>query len=188
MTTKTLSQPIPVYNVDGTLNEAGSITEVVDLVLRYITHSERTLFCVTDLGKQTVLLGHTWLQTHNPEIDWVAGTVTISRCQPGCCAGCRDELREERKAKKAEIHRIEKCTTGPMPAWVEDCKDEEDKVDSSENGEDCIDSEAGDQMFATRQWHGSSPGCPSSDPHPDPAGFCPQRPRVVSARVPRVDG
>jgi hypothetical protein len=25
-----------------------------------------------------------------------------------------------------------------------------------------------------RQWHGSSPGCPKSDPHPDPAGFCPQ--------------
>jgi len=29
-----LSEPIPVYNVDGTLNEAGSITEVVDLILR----------------------------------------------------------------------------------------------------------------------------------------------------------
>ena len=28
-----LSEPIPVYNIDGTLNEAGSITEVVDLVM-----------------------------------------------------------------------------------------------------------------------------------------------------------
>jgi len=27
-----LSEPIPVYNVDGTLNKAGSITEVVDLI------------------------------------------------------------------------------------------------------------------------------------------------------------
>ena len=68
MTTKTLSGPIPVYNVDGMLNEAGSITEVVDLILRYKNHSERTLFCVTGLGKQNILLGHTWLQTHNPEI------------------------------------------------------------------------------------------------------------------------
>jgi hypothetical protein len=40
MTTKTLYRPIPVYNVDGTLNEAGSITEMVDLVLRYKNHSE----------------------------------------------------------------------------------------------------------------------------------------------------
>ncbi len=28
-----LSQPIPVYNVDGALNEAGSIHEVVDMIM-----------------------------------------------------------------------------------------------------------------------------------------------------------
>ena len=38
--TKKLSCPIPVFNVDGTENENGSITEVVDLLLRYNTHSE----------------------------------------------------------------------------------------------------------------------------------------------------
>ena len=36
--TQTLSSPIPVRNVDGTLNEAGSVTEVVELVLRYRNH------------------------------------------------------------------------------------------------------------------------------------------------------
>jgi len=35
-----LSEPIPVYNVDRTLNDAGSITEVVDLILRYQNHLE----------------------------------------------------------------------------------------------------------------------------------------------------
>jgi len=30
-----LSQPIPVYNVDGTLNKAGSIREVVDMIMTY---------------------------------------------------------------------------------------------------------------------------------------------------------
>ena len=33
LTTKKLSRPIPVYNVDGMLNEAGSISEVWDTVL-----------------------------------------------------------------------------------------------------------------------------------------------------------
>jgi len=47
--TQKLSEPIPVYNVDGTLNKAGSITEVKDLILRYRNHSERTLFTVTGL-------------------------------------------------------------------------------------------------------------------------------------------
>src|SRR5271168_2539396 len=42
-----LSKPIPVYNVDGTPNEAGFVTEVVDLILRYKNHSERTLFAVS---------------------------------------------------------------------------------------------------------------------------------------------
>jgi len=59
--TQKLSKPILVYNVDGTLNKAGSITEVVDLILRYRNHSERTLFTVTGLGKQKLILGHSWL-------------------------------------------------------------------------------------------------------------------------------
>ena len=80
LTTRKLSSPIPVFNVDGTPNEAGSITEVVDLLLRYKNHSERTLFAITGIGKQSLLLGHTWLRKHNPEIDWVTGEVKMSRC------------------------------------------------------------------------------------------------------------
>src|SRR5271168_657124 len=61
-----LSKPIPVYNIDGTPNEAGFVTEVVDLILRYKNHSERTLFAVSSLGKQKLILGHSWLRKHNP--------------------------------------------------------------------------------------------------------------------------
>ena len=50
LTTRQLSKPVPVFSVDGTPNKAGSITEVVDLVLRYRNHSERTLFAVTGIG------------------------------------------------------------------------------------------------------------------------------------------
>ena len=60
-----------MYNVDGTPNEAGSITEVVNLILHYKNHSERTTFAVSGLGKQKLILGHSWLWKHNPEIDWI---------------------------------------------------------------------------------------------------------------------
>jgi hypothetical protein len=30
-----LSKPIPVYNVDGTANDAGAITDIADIILRY---------------------------------------------------------------------------------------------------------------------------------------------------------
>ena len=57
----TLSRAITVYNVDGSLNESGSIREIADMVLRVKDHSERVQFAVTKLGKQKVTLGMTWL-------------------------------------------------------------------------------------------------------------------------------
>jgi len=45
--TQKLSQPIPVYNVDGTLNKARSIHKVVDIVVIYNQHSEHILLAVT---------------------------------------------------------------------------------------------------------------------------------------------
>ena len=69
LTTQPLSHPIPVYNIDGMLNEAGSICLVVDLVLCYQTHSEHVVFVVTSLGKWDMILGFSWLRDHNPEID-----------------------------------------------------------------------------------------------------------------------
>ena len=50
--TRKLSRLIPVHNIDGTLNEAGSITELVDLILWYKGHLEKTLFAVTSLEKE----------------------------------------------------------------------------------------------------------------------------------------
>jgi len=60
---------IPVYNVDGSPNEVGQISEVVDVVLHYKTHYERMLLAISSLGKQNMILGYTWLKDHNPEVD-----------------------------------------------------------------------------------------------------------------------
>jgi hypothetical protein len=96
LTTK-LTQPILVFNMDGTANTEGSISEVAELLLRYNGHSERALFCITGLGRQNLILGHTWLKDHNPEVDWRTSKVEMSRCSPRCCNGCRTEAREERR-------------------------------------------------------------------------------------------
>jgi hypothetical protein len=47
LTVQTLARPIPVYNVDGTLNEAGAISGIVDVVLWYKRHTEHAQFVVT---------------------------------------------------------------------------------------------------------------------------------------------
>jgi len=73
-----ISRPIPVYNVDGSPNEAGQISEVVDMVLRYKTHSERTLLAVSSLERQNMILGYTWLKDHNPKVNWQIGEVQMN--------------------------------------------------------------------------------------------------------------
>ncbi|GLB43833.1 putative retrotransposable element tf2 155 kda protein type 1-like [Lyophyllum shimeji] len=115
ITTRTLSRPIPVKNVDGTANAASAITEVVDLVLRYNGHSERVVFAVTDLGEQDMILGYTWLKEHNPEIDWAAGTVSMSRC-PARCQTCRAEVKVERKARNKTRAAVRACRSSGVPA------------------------------------------------------------------------
>jgi hypothetical protein len=40
ISTRHLTTPIPVYNVDGTVNEAGAITEIADVILCYKGHAE----------------------------------------------------------------------------------------------------------------------------------------------------
>jgi len=58
MNTQTLSYNILVFNVDSSPNETGQISEVVDVVLYYKTHSERMLLAISGLGKQSRILGY----------------------------------------------------------------------------------------------------------------------------------
>jgi hypothetical protein len=96
-----LTNPIPVYNIDGTANnidgtannidgtanDAGMITDITVIVLRYENHSERTQLAVTHLGKQSMISGYNWLRNHNPEINWQTKDVKMSRC-PQQCSTC----------------------------------------------------------------------------------------------------
>src|SRR5882724_10198304 len=48
--THRLPRAIPVYNIDRTPNEAGHITEVVDLIVQYKDHSDWVTFHITGIG------------------------------------------------------------------------------------------------------------------------------------------
>ena len=115
LTMKLLTHPIPVYNVDGTLNEVGSIFEVVDVMLRYRDHSERATFAVTSIGTHDLILGLNWLWKHNPEVDWVVNKVKMSCCPNHCCT-CQSKVNAEQKASFKEAMSICLCHTGPMPS------------------------------------------------------------------------
>jgi len=85
--TQTLSYNIPVFNVDGSSNETRQISEVVDILLCYKTHSERMLLAVFRLGKQSLILGYNWLKDYNSKIDWEKGKVKMICCPLRCEEG-----------------------------------------------------------------------------------------------------
>jgi len=98
MNTWILSRNILVFNVDSSPNKAGQIMEIIDVVLRYKTDSERMLLAVSRLGKQSLILGYDWLKDHNPKIDWEKGEVEMTCCSLRCEGG--RALRKEQTCQK----------------------------------------------------------------------------------------
>jgi hypothetical protein len=76
-----LEHPIRLYNIDGTLNEASSITHQVSLYLRVGDNEEKQNFYITQIEPEKVILGLPWLRHRNPSIDWQASTMHLSADQ-----------------------------------------------------------------------------------------------------------
>jgi hypothetical protein len=133
-----LSKPIPVYNVDGTANDAGAITDIADIILRYQNHSECTHLAVTRLGKQSLILGYNWLCNHNPEINWQTKDVKMSHC-PLQCSTCRVEDKRNRMIWKSTTSHINACRSGAFPTMTAEDEDESPHVNMEETDEEAQD-------------------------------------------------
>ena len=79
-----LMNPIQVFNVDGSCNLAGDVTHAVTLTVNFLGHREELHAKVTNLRKNSLILGYTWLKKHNPSIDWEKGMVKFHRCPHSC--------------------------------------------------------------------------------------------------------
>ena len=92
LTLKALANPICVFNVDGSHNSAGDVTHAVDITVDFLRHRKELHAEVTNLGKNSLILGYMWLKKHNPMIDWEKGTVKFNRC-PRSCHMLQDQAR-----------------------------------------------------------------------------------------------
>ena len=72
-----LRQPINLYNIDGSPNQAGQITHFAHLKLSLDSFDKWTDFLATDLGGENVILGLPWLRKVNPHINWRQGSIHI---------------------------------------------------------------------------------------------------------------
>jgi hypothetical protein len=136
--TRPLTNPIPVYNVNGTTNDTSAITDIADVILSYEQHSERTQLAVTRLGKQSLILGYNWLRNHNPEINWQTKDVKMSRC-PLQCSTCRVEDKRDRTIWKSMTSQITACRSGAFPMMTEEDEDESPHMDTDKTDEEVQD-------------------------------------------------
>lgn len=64
-----------VYNIDGTENRAGEVTDYCVLNVLKGKQEAAQIFFLTNLGDDSLVLGYPWLAEFNPTIDWTNGTM-----------------------------------------------------------------------------------------------------------------
>jgi hypothetical protein len=65
-----LERPRKIWNINGTNNKAGMISDYVDLNVQSGNKSTKMQFLVTDLGLEDLILGYPWLAYFEPKFSW----------------------------------------------------------------------------------------------------------------------
>ena len=113
-----LKKPRTVWNIDGTHNKAGAITDFVDLQVRCGSKTEDMKFLVTDLGEDEIILGYPWLAAFQPDIDWKE-SVLAEDMQPLVIKTLGLRMDEEvQRVKKAWIRRAKSMATPGEEVFV----------------------------------------------------------------------
>ena len=72
------SQPISVEAIDGRVLSSGAVTEAtIPLVLQIGAHQEELTFYLIATPRHPIVLGLSWLETHNPTVDWCNRSITF---------------------------------------------------------------------------------------------------------------
>ena len=73
-----LSQPQKIWNIDGTPNKGGLLTQYINLDVQTKGIHKEMRFLITDLGGEDIILGYPWLTTFEPHIVWSTATIDMA--------------------------------------------------------------------------------------------------------------
>lgn len=86
-----LPKPCSVTALDGRPLGTGSVTKSTNLLsmrVAYGNHSERIGFFLVDSPTYPIVLGHSWLSKHKPQINWGGKRDTVIQWGPQCAHRC----------------------------------------------------------------------------------------------------
>ena len=69
-----MDKPKKLFNVDEQ-NKAGSVTRYVDLSVTTNQKEQQMRFLVSDIGRESLILGYPWLAGFKPRFKWKEGTL-----------------------------------------------------------------------------------------------------------------
>ena len=75
LTTRKLTKPQKVQNVDGTPNKSGEILEAIDLLVNNNGQKATHAFFVANIGRDDFILGYPFFEASNPNVDWSGGRI-----------------------------------------------------------------------------------------------------------------
>ena len=73
--TSSLDKPKRLFNVDDTQNKAGSVTRYIDLSVTTNQEEWQMRFLVSDIRRESLILGYPWLAAFEPRFKWKEGTL-----------------------------------------------------------------------------------------------------------------
>ena len=100
--TRKLRYPLHAYNVDDSPNKT-AITHEAQFTTHIQGHKSTEWYYVTNIGAKTMIIGFTWLRSHNPVIDWRSGKIEFSRCPYSCDTQFTSSQRLQNLLDKASI-------------------------------------------------------------------------------------
>ena len=110
--TSLLDKPKTLFNVNDTQNKAGNVTQYINLSVTTNQKEQQMRFLVSDIGRESLILGYPGLAAFKPRFKWKEGTLD-PQYLPITCQSIRptkkpDHLKE-RQAIVAQLE--EECTS-----------------------------------------------------------------------------
>uniref|UniRef100_A0A8C7WRQ0 Gypsy retrotransposon integrase-like protein 1 n=1 Tax=Oryzias sinensis TaxID=183150 RepID=A0A8C7WRQ0_9TELE len=111
--TETLEQPIETAGLGGQpLSQITHRTTPV-LLITSGNHREHIQFFVTRTLQTPIVLGYSWLRTHNPQLDWVHGNISTwsAFCMANCLRSAEPLIRanSEPVSEQIDLTRVPSC-------------------------------------------------------------------------------